>query len=189
LLPPPQAVSNPPVVQEKPKRPPEASAKPLSKTVVPPKVHKQVTNTPVLASQKPIQRIDRTHAMLLRINALLQNNDLNKADSALAGLSSTDGYYYLLKAQLLMRRDKFLEAIETLKMAQDHPSQYVNNVSGEAVFLWAQSLEALFQQKPNLENKRSYERAYQKYLDGFCLNNTGGEHCRIAREKTIGVAF
>jgi serine/threonine protein kinase len=167
-------VVNTPVPQALPEKP--ARPKPKPATAAPAAKPAQADRT--------IPKIDRTETTLIMINAWLQSGDCARADSAMAGLLSTDGYYYLLKAQLLMRHDKYSEAIEVLKIAQDHPSQYVKNVSGQAVFLWAQCLEAQYLRKPNLENRRSYERAYQKYLDGFCPGAPAGDaNCSMARQK------
>ncbi|MDD5674942.1 MAG: protein kinase [Chitinivibrionales bacterium] len=129
---------------------------------------------------------ERAEIALRMLDAAIGANNPVLAESLAVAAAGDDGYYYLLKARLLYNKENYAGAAGAVKSAFERPSRYAPDVSEKALFLWAQILEALYRQKPNLENKRNFVRAYQKYAASFCGETSQSENCATARDKTAG---
>jgi hypothetical protein len=78
-----------------------------------------------------------------------------------------------------------LNAAESaFRAAQARPSLFGDDVQKNAVFQWAITREALYLKKPNIDNKKALQKAFDSYNRGFCQRSAAMDSlCGVIAEK------
>jgi serine/threonine protein kinase len=122
-------------------------------------------------------------AVISLLDSYLKQGDMARAYNLAMSEYVNDGYYFLLCGKVFFALRKFDLAIEALGNAQTVRSTYKTNTLQEATFLWAKSLDELFQIKPNSENKKACFRAWQQFSKAFCTGQSSSRQCKDADER------
>jgi hypothetical protein len=122
-------------------------------------------------------------AVISLLESYLKQGDISRAYNLAMSEYVNDGYYFLLCGKVFFALRKFDLAIEALGNAQTVRSSYKTNTLQEATFLWAKSLDELFQIKPNSENKKACFRAWQQFSKAFCTGQSYSRQCKDADER------
>jgi serine/threonine protein kinase len=122
-------------------------------------------------------------AVITLLESCLKQGDMTRAYTLAMSEYVNDGYYYLLCGKVFFALGKFDLAIEALGHAQTVRSSYKSNTLQEATYLWAKSLDELFQLKPNSENKKACFRAWRQFSKAFCSGAGATRQCRDATER------
>jgi serine/threonine protein kinase len=122
-------------------------------------------------------------AVMSLLECYLEQGDTSRAYTLATSEFVNDGYYYLLCGKLFFALRKYDRAIESFGKAQTIKSSFNANTLQEATYLWAKSLDEVFQLKPNSENKRACFRAWKQFLKAFCGGPGDGRQCKDAAER------
>lgn len=123
--------------------------------------------------------------VLSLLECYLEIGDTVRAGRLVKSESVNDGYYNLLCGKLFFALKKYDRAIESFGKAQTIKSLYNTNTLELATYFWAKSLDEVYRQKPNAENKRLCFHAWQQFSKAFC-NQAGtgnGGQCRDAADR------
>ena len=122
----------------------------------------------------------RQGARLMLLESYLGLHDITNATIIVERTTQSDGYFFLLAGETYLKSGKVSRAIDYFCKAQTTPSRYRKDLRMDATFLWAKALVEAYKEKPNSENKRACERAWQQFTAAFCADPDHTGHCREA---------
>mgnify|MGYP006284896923 CR=1 FL=1 len=131
-----------------------------------------------------LEKTDDEHLKtILRIRLFecyLEAGDYAEARATAEGEPIDDGYFFLLRARTLHHSGRYRQAEQALIKAQTTKSVFGDHARKEAVYLWAVNRQAMYRQKPNMENKGLALRAWKNFAKAFCTDDATDKRCTEA---------
>ncbi|MBD3418684.1 MAG: protein kinase [Chitinivibrionales bacterium] len=125
----------------------------------------------------------RHRARIYLLETYLTRREYRKARDFGTANPVKDGQYYILMGKVHLAMKHYTSARGMFEKAQSTPSSVNANVSPDARHLYAQTCEAEYLRKPNLENRRQARDAWATFVQQVCGESSGAERCVAARKK------
>jgi tetratricopeptide (TPR) repeat protein len=135
------------------------------------------------ALQKELGETQRANATVNLMESYLSMGDAAGALRLANAKFINDGYFYLLCGKTFVMLGNYDRALESFGNAQTIPSNYNASTVREATYLWAKTLDQVYELKPNVENKKACMRAWQQFSKAFCTDGPT-DQCREAQRHT-----